>query len=90
MQYTASSFAAPILLSFGPVAAVHVTRTMGAFATHAIDPVMDGALRGWQRMRMAASRLRRIHRGRLSISLLYVVATLIALLFYLLFAGHAP
>jgi hypothetical protein len=63
---------------------------MGAFATHAIDPVMDGALRGWQRMRMAASRLRRIHRGRLSISLLYVVATLIALLFYLLFAGHAP
>jgi len=90
MQYTASSFAAPVLLSFGPVAAVRVTRTMDAFATHAVDPVMDGAVRYWQRMRAVANRLRPIHRGRLSLSLLYVVATLIALLFYLLFAGHAP
>jgi hypothetical protein len=50
---------------------------------------MDGALRILKRIRAAASRLRPIHRGRLSLSLLYVVATLIALLFYLLFAGHA-
>jgi NADH:ubiquinone oxidoreductase subunit 5 (subunit L)/multisubunit Na+/H+ antiporter MnhA subunit len=89
MQYTASSFAAPILLSFAPVAAVHVTRTADTFATHPVDPVMDGALRILKRIRAAASRLRPIHRGRLSLSLLYVVATLIALLFYLLFAGHA-
>ena len=89
MQYTASSFAAPILHAFGPVANVHVTRSMADFSTHAVDPVMAGALGVWHGARAAAGRVRPIHRGRLALSLLWVVAALVVLLFYLLLAGHA-
>ena len=91
MQYTASSFGAPILLAFGPVAGVTITRTADAFATHPADPVLDGMVfRSWRGVRVLADRLRPIQRGRLSLYLLYIVATVIALLVYLLLAGHAP
>jgi formate hydrogenlyase subunit 3/multisubunit Na+/H+ antiporter MnhD subunit len=88
MQYTASSFASPILLAFGPVAGVHATRTAQTFATHAVDPVMDGiVLRLWRVIRRLAQRARPMQRGRLSLYLLYIVATVLALLLYLVLAG---
>jgi len=85
MQYTASSFAAPLLLELRPLAGVHVRRTAGAFATHAVDPVLAGlVLPAWRGLRAAAARLRPLQRGRLALDVLYVVAALLALLLYLL------
>jgi hydrogenase-4 component B len=85
MQYTASSFAAPILVAFRPVAGVSVVRTEERYETHATDPVMDGlVLRAWRSVHDAAARIRPLQRGRLSHYLLYIVVTLVALLLYLL------
>ena len=91
MQYTASSFAAPLLFAFRGIAGVQRLRTPHSFATHASDPVMDGVVRrAWHGLRSAADRLRPMQRGRLSLYLLYIVATLVVLLFWLLLAGQAP
>jgi hydrogenase-4 component B len=88
MQYTASSFAAPLLLAFRSVAGVRVTRTAEEFATHARDPVLEGVVfRASRWVRATSARLRPIQRGRLSLYLLYVVVTLVALLGWLLLAG---
>jgi formate hydrogenlyase subunit 3/multisubunit Na+/H+ antiporter MnhD subunit len=90
MQYTASSFAAPLLLELRPLAGVHERRTAGAFATHAVDPVLAGfVLPAWRGLRAAADRLRPVQRGRLALDVLYVVAALLALLLYLLAAVGA-
>ncbi|MBI4521131.1 MAG: hydrogenase, partial [Gemmatimonadetes bacterium] len=87
MQYTASSFASPLLLAFREVAGVRVTRTAQSLETHAIDPVMAGViLKFWHAARAAAERLRPIQHGKLSFYLLYIVATVLALLLYLLLA----
>jgi hydrogenase-4 component B len=90
MQITASSFAAPLLLEFRALAGVDEQRTAGAFATHAVDPVLAGlALPAWRGVHAAADRLRAIQRRRLALSILYVVAALLALLLYLLTAAGA-
>ncbi len=90
MQYTASSFAAPLLLELRPLAGVHEQRTAGAFATRAIDPVLAGlVLPAWRGLCAAADRLRPLQRSRLALYILYIVATLLALLLYLLAAGGA-
>jgi len=90
MQYTASSFAAPLVEAYAPLAGVHVERSATSYATHARDPVLELALlRSWGRLRTLAGRLRPIQRGRLHVYLLYVVATVIALLVYLAAAGPA-
>ena len=90
MQYTASSFAAPLLAVFAPVAGVATTRSAAAFATHAGDPMLDRVVRpSWRRVERLAERLRPIQRGRLASYLLYVVAALLTLLLYLLFGGGA-
>jgi hydrogenase-4 component B len=73
MQYSASSFAAPLLVVFAPLA-------------H--DPMLDGAVRPlWHRAQLVASRLRPMQRGRPGSHVLYVVAALLALLAYLYFGG---
>jgi hydrogenase-4 component B len=89
MQYTASSFAAPLLLELRAFAGVEEKRTATTFVTHAVDPVLAGmALPAWRGVRAAADRLRRIQRGRLAVYLLYLLAaTLVALLLYLVAAG---
>lgn len=88
MQYSASSFAAPVLAVFAPVAGVRVKRSATAFATHAADPMLEGAVRPvWHRLQHLADALRPIQRGRLSSYLLYMVAALMTLLLYLLFGG---
>jgi formate hydrogenlyase subunit 3/multisubunit Na+/H+ antiporter MnhD subunit len=91
MAYTASSFAAPLVASFGPFAGTRTHHTAHAFATQAFDPVLDRVMLPiWHSVRAAATRLRPIQRGRLSLYLLYVGAAVIAVLLYLLSAGREP
>ncbi|MDE3127425.1 MAG: oxidoreductase [Gemmatimonadota bacterium] len=89
MQYTASSFAAPLLGAYRGMTGVRVVRTDASLATHAADPVLDAVVTpGWNRLQEAARRIRPLHRGRLSIYLMYVVAALLAMLTYLMLAGR--
>jgi hypothetical protein len=91
MQYTASSFAAPLLLAFGRLSSVRTERAPSAFASHAVDPVLAGlVLPAWRGLRAAADRLRRLQRGRLALYLVYMIAALLALLLYLMVAGRPP
>jgi hydrogenase-4 component B len=84
MQYTASSFAAPLLGVFDRLSGVHVERGAGWLRTHPLDPILDGvALPAWHAMQRSALRLRTIQHGRLHVYLLYVMGSLIALLAYL-------
>jgi hydrogenase-4 component B len=91
MQYTASSYATPILSAFGPVAGIHVDRSAGALLSHATDPVEDGAVvPTWRALERASGRLRGVQGGRLRWYLLLVIFTLLALLYYLTNAGWTP
>jgi NADH:ubiquinone oxidoreductase subunit 5 (subunit L)/multisubunit Na+/H+ antiporter MnhA subunit len=90
MQYTASSFAAPVLAAYRAVDGVRVVRTPARFATHAFDPVLERLVRpAWHGVRTAAGRLRPLQPGRLSLYLLYVVAAVVTVLLYLILAGRA-
>ena len=89
MAYTASSFGAPLLATFGWFAGTRTDRTAPGFATHAFDPVLDRVmLPVWRGISAAATRLRALQRGGLSLYLLYVGAAVIAALLYLLAAGR--
>jgi hydrogenase-4 component B len=91
MQYSASSFAAPLVGVFGPLAGVTVHRAARAFATHPANLVLERALEpAWRAVRRAGARLRPIQQGRLQLYLLYMVATVSALLLYLAVFGGAP
>jgi NADH:ubiquinone oxidoreductase subunit 5 (subunit L)/multisubunit Na+/H+ antiporter MnhA subunit len=84
MQYTASSFAMPLLSMFGRWSGTRVMRSATSLHTEASDPVLDGvALPLWGALRRAALRLRPIQQGRLHVYLLYVLAALLVLLGYL-------
>jgi hydrogenase-4 component B len=89
MQYTSSSFAAPLVAAFRTVAGVHTDRSARAFATRLTDPVLDGlALPAWHGIRTAARWLRPLQRGRVSRALLSVVAAMLVVLVYLMIAGR--
>jgi hydrogenase-4 component B len=84
MQYTASSYAAPLLGAFRPLAGVgaHVDAT--TFHSHVIDLVLDGiVLPVWHRLGRVAQEARLFQAGRLRWYLAYVIVTLLALLVYL-------
>lgn len=86
MQYTASSFATPLLAVFGGLSGVRVERAAAALHTHPVDLVLDGVvLPLWSATRRMALRLRAIQqgRGRLYVYLLFVMAALLVLLAYL-------
>ncbi|HTH64939.1 MAG TPA: proton-conducting transporter membrane subunit [Gemmatimonadales bacterium] len=86
MQYTASSFAAPLLAAYGRLAGVHETHAHGgrAFHSQARELVLDGAiLPAWSAVRGVLARLRPLQHGRLWVYLLYVIAILLLLLLYL-------
>ncbi|MFI5214505.1 MAG: proton-conducting transporter membrane subunit, partial [Gemmatimonadales bacterium] len=84
MQYTASSFAAPVLEPFGRMPGIHVEATEASFATHPRDPWLDGVmLPAWQRASVFFEKIGRLQTGLLHQALLYVFATVVALLFYL-------
>ena len=81
MQYTASSFAAPLLSTFGRMSGVVVHRTAHALHTEPVDLVLDrSAIPTWHRVQRAALRLRPIQQGRLYADLIYVMAAVVALL----------
>jgi formate hydrogenlyase subunit 3/multisubunit Na+/H+ antiporter MnhD subunit len=91
MQYTSSSFAAPLLSAWSALAGVRSHRTQTSFSTHAVEPVLDGMLRpAWQIVRAGAEWVRPMQRGRLTHYLLYIGVAVVALLLYLLAAGGAP
>jgi NADH:ubiquinone oxidoreductase subunit 5 (subunit L)/multisubunit Na+/H+ antiporter MnhA subunit len=84
MQYTASSYAAPLLGAFRTVAGVGVHPSAAAFHTHPIDLVLDGVVFPvWRRIGRVAREARLLQAGRLRWYLLYVIVTLAALLLYL-------
>jgi formate hydrogenlyase subunit 3/multisubunit Na+/H+ antiporter MnhD subunit len=84
MQYTASSFAAPLLALFGGASGLRSERTASGFETHPRDLVLDVlAVPLWHAIHRAALRLRPIQQGRLSLYLIYVMAALLGLLVYL-------
>jgi hydrogenase-4 component B len=91
MQYTASSYAAPLLTAFGPLAGVHRDPVTPGFHTHAVDLVQDIAvLPAWHALERLSLRLRGIQGGRLRWYLLSVIFTLLALLIYLMNARRMP
>jgi hydrogenase-4 component B len=91
MQYTASSFGAPLLAAFS-VAKPPVRRTASSFATDPEDRVLLRLVGPvWNRVRTAAATLRPLQQGRVTTYLQYIVFTLIVLL-VVLFAsvGRRP
>lgn len=88
MQYTASSFAAPVLAPYAPLAGTRALGGAARFSTHADDPVLAGVLRpAWAGVQGAAVRLRPLQHSRLSGRLLYLAGVVVALLLYLVLAG---
>jgi len=91
MQYTAASFAAPLVVAFGSVAGVHVTREPGHFHTHATDVVLDRVVFPlWTTVRTWALTVRPMQQGRLWLYLLYLLGALLVLLLYLAFRAGGP
>ncbi len=81
MQYTASSFGAPILAAFGSLAKPAVRRTPTTYVTDAEDRVLSRVVEPtWARVRTAAATLRPLQQGRVTTYLQYIVVTLIVLL----------
>ena len=89
MQYTASSFASPLLAPLRPVAGLRELRGPTSFHAHPFDLLLDGlVLPAWRQVGRLAREARVIQGGRLSWYLLYVIITVIGLLAYLTtFAG---
>jgi hypothetical protein len=88
MQYTASSFAAPLLVPFSVLSGLHEQRSPETFVTHSRDPILDRWLGpAWRGLRALAGLLRPVQHARLSMRLIYVEAVLVVLLLYLLFGG---
>jgi formate hydrogenlyase subunit 3/multisubunit Na+/H+ antiporter MnhD subunit len=84
MQYSASSFAAPILGVFGGISGVSAMRRPSSFETRAANLVLDrGLVPLWRLLHAGSQRLRPIQHGRLHLYLLYLVATVSLLLIYL-------
>jgi hypothetical protein len=84
MQYTAASFAAPLITAYGAVAGVQVERGPGRLGTHPREVMLEHvALPVWARVRALAIRLRPIQHGRLWAYVLYLLGTLLVLLLYL-------
>jgi formate hydrogenlyase subunit 3/multisubunit Na+/H+ antiporter MnhD subunit len=91
MQYTASSYAAPLLAAFGPLAGVREHRAPAAYHSSAEDPIQDRAvLPFWRLLGRTGQRLRGIQGGRLRWYLSWIILTLVALLYYLATAGGPP
>jgi hypothetical protein len=90
MQYTASSFGAPLLTAFGTLVKLPAD-TRGGFATNPEDRVLTrvvGPL--WTRVRLAAVALRPLQQGRVTTYLQYIVLTLVVLIGVLFISVRRP
>jgi NADH:ubiquinone oxidoreductase subunit 5 (subunit L)/multisubunit Na+/H+ antiporter MnhA subunit len=88
MQYTASSYAAPLLNSFGSLSGVRGQADATGFHSHPIDLVLDGMVApAWRQVGRIAREARLLQAGRLRWYLLYVILTVLALLLYM---GRTP
>ena len=88
MQYTASSFAAPLLTAFGGLSGVRTHRTAARFFTEPLDLVLDRLVVPlWRAIHRSALRLRPLQQGRLHAYVIYVMAALVALLAYVALGG---
>ncbi|MBI4503477.1 MAG: hypothetical protein HY700_20245 [Gemmatimonadetes bacterium] len=87
MQYTASSFAAPLLAAYAPVVGLRVQESATSFHSHPTEVVLERTIQplGY-RVRSLAARLRPIQQGRLHIYLFYMIAVLLGLILYLVAA----
>ena len=86
MQYSASSYASPLLAAFGAITGLHEERSPGAFRSHAGDPILDRAgLPLWKQLRAVAARLRVLQAGGVRRYLVYSIVCLMGLLLYLRF-----
>jgi hypothetical protein len=87
MQYTASSFAAPILTAIalsGSRGRLHLADREGASPG---DRVTRGVARLWGRLQALALTVRPLQRGRVTTYLQYIIWTVLLLLGYLLIAA---
>jgi formate hydrogenlyase subunit 3/multisubunit Na+/H+ antiporter MnhD subunit len=81
MQYTAGSFATPLLMVFGRIAAPKVERTATSLRTRSGDRVLTGLIRPlWRRTRVVAAAFRPLQQGPVTRYLQYVVVTVLLLL----------
>ena len=88
MQYTASSYAAPLLASYRSLSGVREHATGTGYESHPIDLVLDGAVSpAWGQITRVAREARLFQAGRLRWYLLYVILTVLALLLYI---GRGP
>jgi formate hydrogenlyase subunit 3/multisubunit Na+/H+ antiporter MnhD subunit len=89
MQYTGSSYGAPILAAFGSVAQPAVHRTPTSFSTDPEDRIEGRVVRPvWGRLKALAATLRPLQQGRVTAYLQYMVLTVLLLLL-VLFASVA-
>jgi formate hydrogenlyase subunit 3/multisubunit Na+/H+ antiporter MnhD subunit len=90
-QYTASSYAAPLLDSFRSLSGVRGQVDATGFHSHPIDPVLDGMMApAWRQVGRVAHEARLLQAGRLRWYLLYLILTLVALLLYMSSAPEVP
>ena len=83
-QYSASSFAAPLLVMFGSLSGTRIESRPGAFETHPANVVLDRAVVPlWRALKTASDRLHGLERSRIQLYLLYLVAAVSLLLIYL-------
>jgi hydrogenase-4 component B len=91
MQYTASSFGAPLLAAFGSPLEPPVVRTPDGFSTNPEDRVLTRVVGPvWTRVRTAAGALRTLQQGRVTTYLQYIVFTLLLLLGVLFLSSRRP
>jgi hydrogenase-4 component B len=91
MQYTASSFGAPLLAAFGSLVRPPVVGMPDAFATNPEDRVLSRVVGpAWARVRTAAAALRPLQQGRVTTYLQYIVFTLLVLLCVLFASVRRP
>jgi len=84
MQYTGSSFGAPILSAFGSLAEPPAHQLSISFGTDPEDRVLSRVVGpAWARLRAAATVLRPLQQGRVTTYLQYIVLTLVLLLIVL-------
>jgi hypothetical protein len=87
MQYTGSSYAAPLLAAFGAVAQPPRRRAPASLETVPDDRVLHGLVEPvWDLVKRGAATLRPIQHGRMTSYLGYMVFTLLLLLLVLLTA----